>query len=236
MKYIFRKAILCMATLLTISSVFAQDIIVTTDARKIEAKILEVSLTEIKYKEIDNLDGPTFILGTNNINSIIYANGKVAVYVQEKPQEVQQQSLQTNDEELKAWIEESNRKAEQERQAKYNEERLRQAREEERMERLQEQVRESGEQLGQAIRGLIEVENSYILEIQNSTKYPYRINLDGHILGVVNPYKVQRYRLSLEQYGRMQAVQTSGYTFSPTIKEYRIPKQQKKGTLRVQIQ
>jgi len=236
MKYIFRKAILCMASLLIISSVCAQDIIVTTDARKIEAKILEVSLTEIKYKEMDNLDGPTFILGTNNINSIIYANGKVVVYVQEKPQEAQQQSSQTNDEELKAWIEESNRKAEQERQAKYNEERLRQAREEERLERLQEQMRESGEQLGQAIRGLIEVENSYILEIQNSTKYPYRINLDGRILGVVNPYKVQRYRLSLEQYGRMQAVQTSGYTFSPTIKEYRIPKQQKKGTLRVQIQ
>ena len=61
---------------------FAQDIIVTTDARKIEAKIMEVSETEVKYKEIDNLDGPTFIISTNNISSIIYANGKVSLYQQ----------------------------------------------------------------------------------------------------------------------------------------------------------
>ena len=61
---------------------FAQDIIVTTDARKIEAKIMEVSETEVKYKETDNLDGPTFIISTNNISSIIYANGKVSLYQQ----------------------------------------------------------------------------------------------------------------------------------------------------------
>ena len=61
---------------------FAQDIIVTTDARKIEAKIMEVSETEVKYKEIDHLDGPTFIISTNNISSIIYANGKVSLYQQ----------------------------------------------------------------------------------------------------------------------------------------------------------
>ena len=61
---------------------FAQDIIVTTDARKIDAKIMEVSDTEVKYKETDNLDGPTFIISTNNISSIIYANGKVSLYQQ----------------------------------------------------------------------------------------------------------------------------------------------------------
>ena len=61
---------------------FAQDIIVTTDARKIDAKIMEVSETEVKYKETDSLDGPTFIISTNNISSIIYANGKVSLYQQ----------------------------------------------------------------------------------------------------------------------------------------------------------
>jgi len=59
---------------------FAQDIIVTTDARRIEAKVLEVSESEVKYKETDNLEGPTFIISTNNISSIVYANGKVALY------------------------------------------------------------------------------------------------------------------------------------------------------------
>lgn len=58
----------------------AFDVIITSDARKIEAKILEVSKTEIKYKESSNLDGPTFILATDEISSIIYSNGSVAVF------------------------------------------------------------------------------------------------------------------------------------------------------------
>lgn len=74
-----RKLILSFAILASILS-FAQDIIVTTDAKKIEAKILEVSKNEIKYKEQDNLDGPTFILSTEEISSIIYSNGKVVLY------------------------------------------------------------------------------------------------------------------------------------------------------------
>jgi hypothetical protein len=59
---------------------FAQDIIVTTDAQKIEAKILEVSESVVKYKEMDNIEGPTFVLSTENISSIIYENGKVTLY------------------------------------------------------------------------------------------------------------------------------------------------------------
>ena len=74
-----RTLILSFAVWATILS-FAQDIIVTTDAKKIEAKILEVSKTEIKYKELDNLNGPTFVLGTDEISSIIYSNGKVVLY------------------------------------------------------------------------------------------------------------------------------------------------------------
>lgn len=63
-------------------NVYAQDIIVTTDTQKIEAKILEVSKSEIRYKEKDNLDGPTFVLSTNEISSIMYSNGKVVLYNQ----------------------------------------------------------------------------------------------------------------------------------------------------------
>lgn len=59
---------------------YAQDIIVTKDAKKIDAKILEVSTSEIRYKELDNIDGPTFILRTDEIVTIIYANGKVVIY------------------------------------------------------------------------------------------------------------------------------------------------------------
>lgn len=82
MKHIFRKVIFGTIAICFAMPSWAQDIIVTLDAKKIEAKILEVSKTEIKYKEKDNLNGPTFVLGTNEINSIIYENGKVVLYNQ----------------------------------------------------------------------------------------------------------------------------------------------------------
>ena len=78
-----KKLTLIAFALIATASLWAQDIIVTKDAQKIEAKILEVSKTEIKYKEKDNLNGPTFILETKEISSIIYSNGKVVVYNQE---------------------------------------------------------------------------------------------------------------------------------------------------------
>ena len=71
------KSLLLVLILLISALSFAQDVIITSEAQKITAKILEVSKYEIKYKEFDNIDGPTFILETADINTIIYANGKV---------------------------------------------------------------------------------------------------------------------------------------------------------------
>jgi len=82
MKHNFYKVVGCLVFILMTAPIFAYDIIVTTDAKKIEAKILEVSKSEIKYKEHDNLDGPTFIISTDEISSIIYKNGKVVLYKQ----------------------------------------------------------------------------------------------------------------------------------------------------------
>lgn len=76
MKKLFLIACAVMASMMLI----AQDIIVTNDAKKIDAKILEVSKSEIRYKESDNLDGPTFILNAEEITSIIYANGDVSIF------------------------------------------------------------------------------------------------------------------------------------------------------------
>lgn len=77
-----QKSLLCIIALFFTSVIYAQDIIITNEAQKIEAKIIEVSKTEIQYKEFDNSDGPIFVLGTKEINSIIYSNGKVVVYNQ----------------------------------------------------------------------------------------------------------------------------------------------------------
>lgn len=92
MKQRFNKLVICLAVMWIASAVYAQDIIVTTDAQKIEAKITEVSKSEIRYKESDNLDGPTFVLGTEDISTIIYANGKVVLYNQPVTTEVSQPS------------------------------------------------------------------------------------------------------------------------------------------------
>ena len=82
-----KKLFLLIAAIFVFAATFAQDIIVTNKAQKIDAKILEVTSSEIRYKEFDNLDGPTFILRVDEINSIIYANGKVVLYNQPKSDE-----------------------------------------------------------------------------------------------------------------------------------------------------
>lgn len=89
-----KKILTLMVALLTAFNLFAADIIVTRDARRIEAKILEVSSTEIKYKEADNLEGPTFVLTSAEINTIIYNNGTVKVF--DQPQQAPAQKSYNN--------------------------------------------------------------------------------------------------------------------------------------------
>ena len=101
MKHNFNKVIGCLVTILMTAPIFAQDIIVTTDAKKIEAQILEVSKSEIKYKEYDNLDGPTFIISTDEIISIIYKNGKVVLYNQQAENKVKQDTKSTSSDQNK---------------------------------------------------------------------------------------------------------------------------------------
>lgn len=277
MKHTFLKVTIGVVAIILSTSVWAQDIIVTTDAKKIEAKITEVSKSEIRYKEADNLEGPTFVIETKEINSIIYANGKVVLYndkqstesaVQEPvSREVIEQKVivdfEIKPKESSLWCNFTNLSSgatdfrwdfgdgtwsfakekamhEYERPGTYTvtltanvegrqyvQRKMLEIGTDSQQESLNQQLVESGVQLGQAIKNLVELKNSYALDIKNTTKYPYRINLDGHILGVVNPFKTERFIVSVETYGRMQAVQTSGYVFSPTIKEYRIPRQQR---------
>jgi len=66
------------AIFLLIGGVFyvnALDLIVLKDGNMIEAKIMEISPSEIRYKRINNLDGPTVIIPAVNVLSIRYENG-----------------------------------------------------------------------------------------------------------------------------------------------------------------
>lgn len=59
----------------------AVDIIITNDARKIEATITEVSASAIRYKDGNDAEKT---LAVSEVSSVIYANGRVSVFEQPK--------------------------------------------------------------------------------------------------------------------------------------------------------
>jgi len=61
-------------------TVFAQDLITKKDGTDIQAKILEVTSTEVKYKKYNNLEGPTFSLLKSDILIVRYENGENEVF------------------------------------------------------------------------------------------------------------------------------------------------------------
>ena len=69
-----------------------KDIIVLNSKDTVEAKILEVTPTEVKYKKQNYLDGPTFIIYKSEINKITYGNGDVESFVQEEEKSVVKES------------------------------------------------------------------------------------------------------------------------------------------------
>lgn len=79
---------LCFCTWL---SVEAQDIIIFTNGDEVEAKVVEVSDTEIKYKTWSNLNGPTWVKKTTEIFMIHYENGTKQTF--STAQKLQQQTI-----------------------------------------------------------------------------------------------------------------------------------------------
>lgn len=69
-----RKAILLFAMFAALT-LQAQDIIVMKDGSTILSKILEVNVSDIKYKKFSNLDGPTYTIEKAGILAINYENG-----------------------------------------------------------------------------------------------------------------------------------------------------------------
>ena len=70
---------LCVVMLASVCA-FAQDVIIKRDASKIQAKIIEVSDSEVRYKNFNNQSGPTFVVKTDDIATIMYENGEVQLF------------------------------------------------------------------------------------------------------------------------------------------------------------
>ena len=56
---------------------FSQDIIITKDNERIEAKVLEINETDVMYELFFNPDGVTYLVSKSNIKTIVYQNGTV---------------------------------------------------------------------------------------------------------------------------------------------------------------
>lgn len=60
-------------------AVYAQDIIYLFDGTEVEAKLTEISSSELKYKRMDNLEGPAFVIERSKVFKVKYANGQSEV-------------------------------------------------------------------------------------------------------------------------------------------------------------
>ena len=59
---------------------FAQDIIVTKDAKRINAKVAEVNVDNVRYVNFDYQDGPVYTLLKRDIAAILYQNGQAETF------------------------------------------------------------------------------------------------------------------------------------------------------------
>jgi hypothetical protein len=75
-----KKILFTITTSLTIANCFSQDVITKKSSEDIQAKIMEVTTTEIKYKKYDNPNGPTFTLLKSDVLMIRYENGSKDVF------------------------------------------------------------------------------------------------------------------------------------------------------------
>ena len=68
---------------------FAQDIIVTKNAKRIDAKVTEVNVDNVRYINAKNPDGPVYTILKSDIASILYQNGRVETFAQESSKPTQ---------------------------------------------------------------------------------------------------------------------------------------------------
>lgn len=68
----------CVFFLSCLSS-FSQDVLYTISGKKLNTKVLEINVTDIKYKNVDNPEGPTYVIAKSDIVLVQFANGLTQV-------------------------------------------------------------------------------------------------------------------------------------------------------------
>jgi hypothetical protein len=72
---------------------YSQDIITTKSGEDIKAKVLEVNTTEIKFKKIDNIEGPTFSVLKSEILLVRYSNGSKDIFYENSAKQTPKSNL-----------------------------------------------------------------------------------------------------------------------------------------------
>jgi hypothetical protein len=75
-------------------AVSGQDIILKKTGEEIQAIIIDVSPGVIKYKKFENQDGPIFAIAREQVDKILYQNGKAETFRQEEPEEIKKPDKQ----------------------------------------------------------------------------------------------------------------------------------------------
>jgi hypothetical protein len=76
-----KKIILATLTVIfTLGICFAQDVIIKKSGEDIQAKVLEVSQTEVMYKEFANQNGPTLTMLKSDVLMVRYENGTKDIF------------------------------------------------------------------------------------------------------------------------------------------------------------
>jgi len=99
------KRVILILVAMTFFAIFAkaQDVIIKKDASEIEAKVLEITDMQIKYKDFDFQDGPIRNINLSEVFMIIYQNGKREVF-NKKPIETTSQNDRRQNSETKENI------------------------------------------------------------------------------------------------------------------------------------
>lgn len=74
---VMKNSTLILFFVFCVTKLVAQDTLIFKNNEIQVVKILEIRTEEVKYKKLDNLDGPDFIIKKSELNQIQYSNGKV---------------------------------------------------------------------------------------------------------------------------------------------------------------
>lgn len=89
-----KRILLFAVCIIVVLSAKAQDIIIFTNGDEVEAKVMEVSDAEVKYKTWTNQNGPTWVKKTSEIFMIRYENGTKQTFTTSQTQQQRQTTPQ----------------------------------------------------------------------------------------------------------------------------------------------